>query len=543
MEEYSMEHRTLSPGVQIESNTCYTCTQDTLAFRVSDTQHLTDRTYLSLVYFNRGYLDTAFYLRGLKNVVLDFNGATLLLHGRIQPFILDECENVTIRNVTVAYDRSFYSEFDVVAHEPGALRLRCRKNFPCRVEDGYLIPYAETWENRELHIGDMFVQAFDRETRESDGFTVAAIGEEIRLKDTPPCPVAHLRVREEGGDIVLLGEVPAHWDARHIVALSHETRDKSSAFLCRSKNITVENYRILNGAGYGIVSMYCEDITIDGLILTHDEKSHGILANSADAIHLVATKGDIVIRNSVIEGMFDDALNIHGNFYLAAGLCEGGLRARRTRECYFCDAYYKAFDAGDEICIYRGQTLEPKCRVTLSGVEVIDDYHVWLLTDGDLSSVEDEDIIENLTAQPNLLIENCRCGKAISHLRVQTRGRVVIENNEFGIPLMFTGDTKYWFEASPVTDVLVRGNRFTGERGYISSCPEYQASDAAPYYHSGILVENNVFDTRTALRAHDSADIRFTDNRCIDQEVRLTVHLERCGGTLVLQDCECTGTT
>ena len=25
----------------------------------------------------------------------------------------------------------------------------------------------ETWENRELHIGDMFVQAFDRETREA----------------------------------------------------------------------------------------------------------------------------------------------------------------------------------------------------------------------------------------------------------------------------------------------------------------------------------------------------------------------------------------
>ena len=32
----------------------------------------------------------------------------------------------------------------------------------------------------------------------------------------------------------------------------------------QTKNITVENYRILNGAGYGITSMYTENISIDG---------------------------------------------------------------------------------------------------------------------------------------------------------------------------------------------------------------------------------------------------------------------------------------
>ena len=260
-----MKQAELKPGMTFCSDTCYTFSNDVLDVHLSDTQNLTDRIYLSLTAHHHGCLDTAFYLRGLKNVVLDFGGAILLLHGRLQPFIVDECENVTIRNVTVAYDRAFYSEFDVISNEPGALRMRPRENFPCRVENGYLIPYAKTWENRTLHIGDMFVQGFDRETRESDGFTVAAIGEEIRLKETPPCPVAHLRVREEDGDIVLMGPVPAHWNSRHIVALSHETRDKSSAFLCRSRDIKIENYRMLNGAGYGIISMYCENITITGL--------------------------------------------------------------------------------------------------------------------------------------------------------------------------------------------------------------------------------------------------------------------------------------
>ena len=124
----------------LESDTVYRFEGDMLSVSLGDTQHITERTYLSLVPFHRGFLDTAFYLRGLKNVVLDFGGATLKLHGRIQPFIIDECENVTIKNVTVEYDRAFYSEFDVISNENGELRLAPRKNFPCRVENGSLIP-------------------------------------------------------------------------------------------------------------------------------------------------------------------------------------------------------------------------------------------------------------------------------------------------------------------------------------------------------------------------------------------------------------------
>ena len=532
-----MKEAYLAPGIALCSDTYYRFDGDILDVSLSDTQHITDRTYLSLTAFHRGCLDTAFYLHHLKNVVLDFGGATLYLRGRLQPFILDGCENVTIRNVTVEYDRAFYSEFDVVSNTNGELRLHCRPNFPCRVENGYLIPYANTWENRTLHIGDMFVQAFDRETREEAGWTVAAIGEEIKLKDTPPCHVEHLRVREEDGDIVLLGTVPAHWNDSHIVALSHETRDKSSAFLCRSKNITIENYRILNGAGYGITSMYCENIKIDGLKLTHDERSHGILANSADAIHLIATKGHIEIVNSVIEGMFDDALNIHTNFYLAHGVQDGKLCAYKGPESYFCDAYYQIFGPGDVIRITRGQTLEEKCTCRIRSIEVVDACNVLLETDGDPACVEYGDLIENLSTQPSVRIADSRFGCAISHLRLQTRGAVIVENCVTALPLLFTGDTTYWFEASPNEHAIVRGNRFVGGRARVAATPEYRASEAAPYYHRGIAVVNNVFDSALAMTAHDSADITFTGNTCSDGTTVLQVHLERCGGELLLDGC------
>ena len=77
---------------------------------------------------------------------------------------------------------------------------------------------------------------------------------------------------------------------------------------------------------------------------------------------------------------------------------------------------------------------------------------------------------------------------------------------------MFTGDTTYWFEASPVRDVCLENNKFIGKKAHISACPEYSASDKAPYYHSGIKVINNTFDSEMPLFARYTKDIEFVNN-------------------------------
>ena len=93
----------------------------------------------------------------------------------------------------------------------------------------------------------------------------------------------------------------------------------------------------------------------------------------------------------------------------------------------------------------------------------------------------------------------------------------------------FTGDTNYWFEASPVEDVLVCENRFVGARGTVSSTPEYESSEAAPYYHSGIRVENNVFDMPRAMYARLTDRIVFRENRCSDPAEIPVLQTADCG--------------
>ncbi|MBQ7299112.1 MAG: hypothetical protein IJW77_04645 [Clostridia bacterium] len=470
----------------------------------------------------------AVVLNNVRNVTLDFGGATLLLWGQYQPFLIENCENVTIKNVTVVYARSPYTELRILKNENNCLYLQPLEKFPCCVEDGYLIPYGHTWENRELHLGNMFIQAFDTESGEGRGLAVCQIGEQIEQGKTPPAFVRHYKVREENGAIVLMGEIPPEWDETMTIVLAHAKRDISSAFLICTTNTILENYRILNGQGMGILGMYSENITLDGLCLTRDEKSHGIVTNGADAVHLVASKGQINVRNCLIEGMTDDALNVHTVFLEVSECRESCVKLLCHPERHMIRANYKLIGVGDTLQFYRGNTMETGECAVVQNITVLDDDHLELTLDRTLT-LQPGDYVENLSTQPDLFIENSRFAKANSHLRLQTRGKVTMCGCEIHLPLMLTGDTNYWQEASPIRDMTVENCAFCGERGFIRSCPEFTAVDAAPYYHQNIVIRNNTFDQKTALEANGTDNILFVNNTHAGNNAPLILRLHGCG--------------
>lgn len=470
----------------------------------------------------------AVVLKNVRNVTLDFGGATLLLWGQYQPFLIENCENVTIKNVTVVYARSPYTELRILKNEKNCLYLQPLEKFPCRVEEGYLIPYGPTWENRELHLGNMFIQAFDTESGEGRGLAVCQIGEQIEQGATPPAFVRHYRVREENGAIVLTGEIPPEWDASMTIVLAHAKRDISSVFLICTKNSTLENYRIVNGQGMGILGMYSENITLDGLRLTRDEMSHGIVTNGADAVHLVASKGQITVRNCLIEGMTDDALNVHTVFLEVSECRDSSVKLLCHPQRHMIRANYKLLDIGDTLQFYRGNTMETGECAVVQNVTVLDDDHLEITLDKALS-LHPGDYVENLSTQPDLLIENSRFAKSNTHLRIQTRGRVEVKSCEIHLPLMLTGDTNYWQEASPIRNLTVKNCRFSGDRGFIRSCPEFTATDDAPYYHKNFIIQNNTFDRTIALEANGTDNIHFLNNIHAGSDAPLILRLHRCG--------------
>ncbi len=514
--------KTFNISTKFESNTEYRFDGDVFTVRLNDTVRLEEKIYRAIYSSEKYWLDTAIYLKGLSNVTLDFGGATLfLLDDSIQPFVLDECENVTIKNVTVEYKRSLMDEIDIACIKDGEIWFKQtekqKRYFPMRAENGCLVPISDGKEYPDAFKAPHFFNLYDKETRESVAMCLVRIGKDLPVipKEQFPFKYFELSAEERGEYIVLCGELPPSIPSDVTCAQSHSDRDVSSCFIIRSKNTRLESFRVLNGAGMGILGMYSENITLDGLKYYCDESSHGIATNAADALHLISCFGNVEIVNSVFEGMKDDAVNIHSNYYTVESTGGDVIHAKIRTDVQAhpaVNAHYKMFGEGDTIAVYRGSTTLEKQTLTVKRVDITGDFTADLFVEGETSSLCAGDTIENLTVQPNVHIKNTRFGKAKTHLRLQTRGKILIEECECSLKILLPGDKNYWYEASPVNDLTIRNCKFVGDNAFVESYPEFDTCPESPYYHSGVKVIENTFDSTNPLVLRFCKDVVFEGN-------------------------------
>lgn len=502
-----------SVNTDFSSGKNYIFRENKLFVTLKDTKRVFCERYLT-VHEGAKQLDAAFLLKNLENVTLDFGGAVMTLRGRIQPFIIDNCKNITIKNLTVEYERSLFTELSVVKNTGDSLVLKMKEKFPFRVENGDFIPYGKDYEDKDLYRkGCMFIQAFDRGTGEGRGLDVIYLGENIIPEASPPADnIKHIKVGESGEYTVFCGEFPEGWNENTDIVLEHENRFKSGIAMLHSENINIEGYRILNGCGMGFFALCCNNISLKGVKFFRDELSHGIVTNSADGIHFVACKGKISIEDSVFQGMIDDALNIHSNYYHLVSADGNTVIARRSSKSHSLNAYSSVFSEGDVIAVYRGKTLEEKARLVLKKVKITSRWTLEFETDCIFEELQEGDIIENLSTNPEIHISGCDFSKTNTHLRFQSRGKTLIEGCRFTLPVMLTGDMNYWDEASPIEDFTVRDCRFLTDRGKIRIIPEFTPTPKAPFYHKNIKIVNNIFECSEPLEERYAENVVFEDN-------------------------------
>ncbi len=512
----------LSLSVKLESNHSYYAEND-ISVYLKQTFRLTDSIYRSLYTSEKKYLDTAFYLNGLKNVTLDFCGKTLLLHDEtIQPFVLHNCENITVKNLTILYERSFMNEIDVVDADSERIVLkqteRQKKFFPIKVEDGLIIPVSGEKEYRDGLAYPHFFNLYSKETGEVEAMCLIRVGKDLPeiSKEEFPWHYYVLCAEQKGDCIELRGEIPQGIRPGTVSVQSHSRRDVSALFLISSQGILLENVRVMNGSGMGILGMYTKDITLNGVKFLKDEQSQGMSTNAADAVHLVSCSGKIEMTDSIFEGMKDDAVNIHCNYYTVTSVKDGLVFAKIKTDIQrepVVNAHYKMFDQGDCLQLFSGCSMVEKGRYTVKNVEVTDEFEVALHLDGDLEGIEAGDTLENFSTQPECHIQRCRFGKAKTHLRLQSRGKIVMEDCECSLVVLLPGDKNYWYEGSPVRDLTIQNCTFTGAGGRIVSRPDYfEVRPEESYYHKGIKILSNRFEAENALTLSSCEGVTFLGN-------------------------------
>ena len=503
-----------------ESDTVYVGTQKVYDIYPSDDM---EEIYAWYTPLNSGNipLRSAFVMRGLKNVTIDLGGAKFVLHGRIMPFAVFDCENVTFRNFSIDYDRPFYTQGTVIQSEKGSVTIKIPELFSYRIDGHDFIAYGETWEHR-LVTGDMLFRCFDSETGLSSkysGLILGLIGDEIYPRPNPPCPIHHLYAHDMGNRFVKLSNFPEEFKPRvgEILAMTHEDRRKTAFLLERSKDTVIEHVRLLHIGAMGITANLCHNITLNDYSMYIDEEMPDrIITINADSFHTFHCTGLIKVENCRFENMLDDAINIHGNYLVCTKTVDDKTIMVQNRSAGIRAMQYLL--PGDEFVIYKGNTQEIRCKGIVKTAEYLPDQYLDMcitLKEKIDSVVEEGDCLENLRKH-EIEVRNCY-SNCMGGFRISSGKRVLIEDCTFetsGFSVAFTGDMNYWYENTGVKDVTIRNCKFLNCRNPVITDCGFKPTPKAPFYHKNIkFINNTVISPRTPVMRLSNVDgIVYEDN-------------------------------
>ena len=82
-----------------------------------------------------GERKVAIFLKGKKNVTIDGNGATIMIHGVMTPLLFDKCENLLVENLKIDYFRPTESEFKILSNNNGECVIKIAKESLYEIAD------------------------------------------------------------------------------------------------------------------------------------------------------------------------------------------------------------------------------------------------------------------------------------------------------------------------------------------------------------------------------------------------------------------------
>ncbi len=467
-----------------------------------------------------GFKRVAFPIENMENVELDFCGSTLAAKGVITLFALINSKNITIKNVTLENPSTGFMQTRVISHGDGYVDLEKElgaDQFIIRRDGELAYSYYESNFNIQNAI------EFRPDTGEI----------EYETSDFPfEKPLSLLSVEALGEDRLRVHGVKRYPPVSNRLVF-FSTRRLGCAFFCEDcENLHFENVIIHSCFGMGLLAQTCHNITLDSFC-TKRKEGQFYTAN-VDATHFVNCTGLVKVENSLFEGQFDDALNIHG-IYARVESVSG--REIFVREVHGQAKGIRVFREGDRIQAVNFNSLIPYTEKSIDSVEYINQDIIRLTLCESAEDIKIGDNIESITRAADLIFRNntVRDNRARGML-IATRGKVVIENNFFhtsGSAILFEANGDYWYESGGTLDVTVKNNTFDrccyAKWGNAAvSCVPRKAIEPGKYFNKDIKVIGNSFKALNSVAAafDNVENLLFEGNTVVtdgDLEAKITV--------------------
>lgn len=434
-------------------------------------------------------------MAGLKNasdVEIEGDHTTLIFRGLIAPFDFCGCHNITVREITVDWERPVFSIGTVMESEEGTIKVK--------VDEAYPIAGGEPVAS---------YQDYDVEKGVFSGFCIFE-GVEHLTRLAPQTVI----LRNQYASCVQVGRRVI---MRHIYSFS------SCFHILECSDVSFEDVVIHTAPGMGIIAHKSSNLSFKNISVC--PSGERLLSTNTDATHFISCFGEIQFDHCHFSFMGDDAVNVHG-FYLAVKEIINSRELLLTVEASVQDDVFDCPDVLDKVEFVRRSNLSAYDEAQIMEIRRCDDKNklVHVVLDRDLPEIFDRtDILANTSKTARLKFENCHVknirGRA---LLVQTRN-ALIENSTFenctgqGVHI----DTaEGWWESIGTRNITVRNNRFLdcgyGKTKYcdgVGVVIETECSNYAAGVHKDIkITDNYIKGNNTGILVRCAADVKIENN-------------------------------
>ena len=445
-----------------------------------------------------GLRRVAIFLEDKKNIIINGNNATLLIHGKMTPLLFHRCENITVKNLIIDYARPTMTEFTVLKSEGEVCEIRINEDCPYRVEDNSIFWLGEKDKNgvpywEDTHNGQgRYFKIFDPKTEISTDYS----RNHFTLTKVEELERNILRLHFEKSENA--------FPEGCVVQTRSIVRDQTGSLFERCKNLEFENLRIKFMHGLGMVSQFCENVTYKNCDLTPAEGR--TITSTADFFQFSGCKGNLIVENCKARGAHDDYINVHGTHLRIVE--KNDEKYTITVRFMHPESWgFQAFEADDELDFIKWNTLIPYANTKVTDYERLNDTDILLRLDRPLPNIEPgKDVVENATWTPNLYVKNCDFGPTSGRgILCTTRGEVIIENNRFhnlwGPALLIEDDCNFWFESGYTREIIFRNNTVTNcdytgmwdGSPSIRYTPKVMDENSKEFVHGKLVLKNNIF--------------------------------------------------
>lgn len=449
----------------------------------------------------------------LNGITIDGKDAEFIMHGSITPIAIDSCKNLTLKNLTIDFERPGGSEMTYIDVKPGIVTLRIHPDTRYEIRDSLINLIGEGWRSNLIHC--IKYTPSNKQFRYSTDYSILA---KSQVKEINP----HILQFNTPSDFI--PEIGSTLTLRDII------RNQVGLLNICSSGTTLQDINVRYMHGLGIVSQYSNDITMRRVNCCPNPESGRILASSADFMHFSGCSGFISITDCNYSGAQDDAINVHGT---NLRIVETSSPNQGVVQFMHPQTYgFMAYQPGDTVAFVNPATMLRTSYAIVTSAKMINPRNISLIFDKNIPSdiILNSTCVENISTTPTVHISGCNISRLSTRgILMTTPRKAVIENCRFeGLgmaAILVEGDAKGWFESGPVTDLTIKNNTFIDcnyagpqNGATIIFNPSNSEISYKNPVHKNINIIGNTFYTngRPVIYAKSTSDILFFGNSVPD---------------------------